>query len=149
MGGVEILQMGTDMVTGWWLVFWIGLLLLLPACLALLVFTVNLEGFVKQYGRVSGPPGERAAMSDTATPQKVLDSLPAAVSPDCPHAKQMVSNNLRYHEQHFHNDLMRTPVNQWPESLTEAVDARQRKMGLCGDVISTAVADWIRHDLDV
>lgn len=80
-------------------------------------------------------PGEPAG--------RVLDSLPAAVSPESPIAKQMVSNSLRHNEQHFHNQLMETPIACWPESLKDLADARQRQLGLCGDVIASAVADWI------
>lgn len=83
-------------------------------------------------------------MIETRAPD-VLTSLPPSIGPESPHAKQMVSNGLRYQEQHLHNMLMGQAITLWPESLKEFVDARQRAVGLCGDVISTAVADWIAH----
>ena len=64
---------------------------------------------------------------------------------DSPFEQQMRSMNLRNYEMHMHNELMETEIRYWPESLKEFVDARQRAYGLCGDVIATAVADWITH----
>lgn len=40
--------------------------------------------------------------------------------------------------------LMKCPMGAWPALLKLHVDKVGRESGLCGDVISCAVADWIR-----
>lgn len=62
-------------------------------------------------------------------------------SPDDMNAKYL---RLRPNELNMHKDLMQTPIVHWPESLKELADFRQQRHGLCGDVLSVAVADWIR-----
>lgn len=71
------------------------------------------------------------------------------VDPKTPFGARAISNRLRFNEQQFHDYLMGvneeeslTP-NFWPESLQEHVNAVVKRVGLRGDVVSTAVADWI------
>lgn len=35
------------------------------------------------------------------------------------------------------------PQSEWPESLADHVNATVRRLGICGDVVSCAVADWV------
>ena len=51
---------------------------------------------------------------------------------------------LRFQEESWHEHLMKTSMQYWPESLSDFVTARRQSVGICGDVISVAVADWIR-----
>jgi hypothetical protein len=60
-----------------------------------------------------------------------------------PFQQRARSNQLRFNEQAMHDELMKTRVTFWPESLQEFVQERINQLGLCGDVVSTAVADWI------
>jgi len=41
---------------------------------------------------------------------------------------------------------MSEPVNKWPETLKAHVDAKQKELGLCGEVISTAIVEWLNLD---
>ena len=77
------------------------------------------------------------------TPPRDYDST--GMVEGSPFANRARSNNLRQQEQAMHDDLMETESRYWPESLKEFVDLRQKAVGLCGDVISTAVADWIAN----
>lgn len=66
--------------------------------------------------------------------------------PGSPFQLRAASLNLRQNELHMHDDLMARGMRYWPESLVDFVQARTADVGMCGDVIATAVADWIRHD---
>jgi hypothetical protein len=64
---------------------------------------------------------------------------------------QCLSNDLFPREQHLHNMLMGlddsdTPMTmaEWPESLQDLVSVEVHRLGICGDVVSTLVADWLR-----
>ena len=56
---------------------------------------------------------------------------------------------LENNEMQFHDDLMTTPMNEWPESLYEYVVKKTNKYGLCGEIVSASVAEWIRWPRDI
>lgn len=60
-----------------------------------------------------------------------------------PHAYNMQALNLRSNEEMMHNDLMATEIQYWPESLQDRVSLAVKDMGISGEVVSQAVADWI------
>jgi hypothetical protein len=62
------------------------------------------------------------------------------------HEYQMQALGLRNYELYMYNDLMESPMNEWPESLSEYVNKQAKKYGLCGEVISQAVAQWIKKE---
>lgn len=43
-----------------------------------------------------------------------------------------------------HQELMGQKMTEWPDDLWHYVYLVQRKHGLCGEVLSAAVADWLR-----
>lgn len=64
---------------------------------------------------------------------------------DSPFGRQMEELNLKNYELQLHQELMRSPMSEWPESLFEFVRERCKEVGMCMEVIVHAVADWIRH----
>lgn len=62
-----------------------------------------------------------------------------------PYGRRMAWLNLEVNEVALYDRFMNTEIRYWPESLARFVDARQKEQGLCGEVISAAVADWIAH----
>ena len=51
-------------------------------------------------------------------------------------------NDKQYDE---HCKLMDMPMNRWPKGLYEYVYKYGKKVGLCGEVIVVAVAEWIKR----
>lgn len=45
-----------------------------------------------------------------------------------------------------HQRLWNQKMTEWPADLWRFVYRVQRRFGLCGEVISTAIADWLRGD---
>ncbi len=62
-----------------------------------------------------------------------------------PFAQNMKIFRLKRNEMQYHEALMGTEVRYWPEFLKAFVNTRIEEQGICGDVIATAVADWIAH----
>ncbi len=49
-------------------------------------------------------------------------------------------------QQQRHNELMAMKICDWPPALGEYVQAKCNRIGFCGDVVATAVADWLKKN---
>lgn len=60
-------------------------------------------------------------------------------------AHNMVTLNLRFNEFNMHTKLMNQKMSGWPESLFIHVQTICNRVGVCGEVIAEAVADWVSN----
>lgn len=58
--------------------------------------------------------------------------------------QRMVSMRLHQNELALFDQIMGTPGNLWPEGLAASLNAKCGRYGLCGEVVASHVADWIR-----
>jgi len=47
-----------------------------------------------------------------------------------------------------HCELMGMKTTKWPDDLWEVVTETTQSIGVCGDVIACAVADWLKENFD-
>lgn len=53
--------------------------------------------------------------------------------------------NLTDEQYDRHQELMQAKMSEWPDPLWQYVKEVGSHVGICGEVISSSVADWVRE----
>ena len=63
------------------------------------------------------------------------------------HNKRYLGLNDEQYDEHCR--LMQLKMSDWPSALWEFVKGVTQEVGLCGDVVACAVADWLKNETTI